>query len=76
MEMLLIVLSGACYLGETILLALSIEFQADKLTKDDSRLQCAIGKMGGPALRNPKRHRDGIFLSCIGYVLLLLSTLY
>jgi len=75
-QTILIIASGTFFLCGTFFLAYAVEFQADKLAKGDSRLQRAIEKMGGPALLNHKKHRAGLILSCIGYVLLLLSTAF
>jgi len=73
---ILIIASCTFFFAGTVFLAYAVEFQADKLAKGDSRLQREIEKMGGPALLNHKKHRAGLILSCIGYVLLLLSTAF
>jgi hypothetical protein len=74
MHTVLTIASGTCFLIGVFFLAYAVEFQADKQAKGDSRLQRALKEMGGPAKLNRVKHRTGLILSCLGYVLLLLST--
>ena len=73
---LLIILSGASYLAGTILLARSIKWQSDILSKDDnSELAKKIREMGSPGRTDPTQFKAGWILSAIGYVLLIIGTL-
>jgi hypothetical protein len=73
---LLVALSGASYLIGTVLLAYSIRWQSEILPKsDDSELAKNVRRMGNPGRTDVIRFRIGIILSCLGYFLLLISTL-
>jgi len=70
---ILIIMSGASYLAGTILLALAIEFGHEKMKGDKSQVVQAAKEKGSPGKRNIVKHRWGMILSALGYVLLLAS---
>jgi len=75
MHTFLVITSGTFFLVGTLLLAHSVEFQADKLARGADALQRAVNGMGSPGLINKAKLKWGRILSCAGYVALLLSTI-
>jgi hypothetical protein len=74
---LLVVLSGASYLIGTVFLAASIRWQSEILPRNDhSDLAENVRRMGSPGYTDIFRFRIGVILSSLGYILLLISTLF
>jgi len=76
MSKLLIIISGASFLFGSYLLAHSIKWQSEKLSKDDnSELANNVRRMGSPGHTDPLEFKAGMIFSTLGYVLLVVGTL-
>lgn len=73
---LFIIISGASFLLGTFLLAYSIKWQSEILSKNDnSGLAKKVREMGSPGHTDPTQFKAGMIFSALGYVLLIIGTL-
>jgi hypothetical protein len=73
---ILVIISGASFLVGSFLLAYSIKWQSDLISKDDnSEFAKKVRQMGSPGHTDPTQFKAGLILSCLGYILFILGTL-
>ena len=72
----MIVCSAACFIVGTALLAYSIKWRSEALSKDDkSELAENVREKGSPGRTDVTKLKIGMILNAVGYVLLVISTI-
>lgn len=72
----LIIVSGASFFLESYLLAHSIKWQSEILSKNDNaELPRNVRQMGSPGRTDPREFKAGMIFSALGYVLLVVDYL-